>query len=56
VWEDALRGRAHEAGFVQRWIHAWLFWSAPAWVFTTIYVAFGGLVALTWWRFPPRRH
>jgi hypothetical protein len=55
VWEDALRGRASEAGFVQRWIHAWLFWRAPPWVFTVGYTAFGALVALTWWRFPPRR-
>ena len=55
AWEDALRGRTGEAGFIQRWIHAWLFWSWPAWVFTTLYVAFGALVAFTWWRFPPRR-
>jgi uncharacterized protein DUF2784 len=55
AWEDALRGQAPDAGFVQRWIHAWLFWSAPAWVFTTAYVGFGVLVAITWWRFPPRR-
>lgn len=55
LWEDALRGTVQEKGFIQRWVHAWLFWSWPAWVFTTIYVAFGALVALTWWRVPPRR-
>lgn len=55
VWEDALRGAATERGFIERWVHAWLFWSAPPWVFTTLYVAFGALVAATWWRFPPRR-
>ena len=55
VWEDALRGEASERGFLQRWIHAWLFWNAPPWVFTAGYAAFGALVALTWWRFPPRR-
>ena len=55
VWEYQLRGVQSEAGFIQRWVHALLFWSWPAWVFTTIYVAFGLLVALTWWRFPPRR-
>lgn len=55
LWEDALRGTATGEGFIQRWIHAWLFWSWPAWMFTSIYVAFGALVALTWWRFPPRR-
>lgn len=55
AWEDALRGTSEERGFIQRWIHAWLFWDWPAWVFTTIYVAFGVLVALTWWRWPPIR-
>ncbi|HET7403633.1 MAG TPA: DUF2784 family protein, partial [Usitatibacter sp.] len=55
VWEDALRGSTAGQGFIERWVHAWLFWSAPAWVFTTAYVAFGAAVALTWWRFPPRR-
>ena len=55
AWEDALRGRTSETGFLQRWIHAWLFWHAPPWVFTVAYTAFGALVAATWWRFPPRR-
>ena len=55
VWEDALRGEASGRGFIQRWVHAWLFWNWPAWVFATLYVAFGALVAATWWRFPPRR-
>jgi len=55
VWEDALRGSTAGEGFIERWVHAWLFWSAPAWVFTVAYVAFGAAVALTWWRFPPRR-
>jgi hypothetical protein len=55
LWEDSLRGNTGGEGFIQRWIHAWLFWSAPAWVFTSIYVGFAALVAATWWRFPPRR-
>ena len=55
IWEDALRGTGGQQGFIERWIHAWLFWRAPPWVFAAIYVAFGGLVAWTWWRFPPRR-
>ncbi len=55
AWEDALRGTVNEQGFIQRWVHAALFWSAPAWVFSAIYVAFGALVAWTWWRYPPRR-
>jgi polyferredoxin len=55
IWEDALRGEVSGKGFIQRWIHAWLFWNWPAWVFNVIYVAFGALVAWTWVRFPPRR-
>ena len=55
LWEDELRGTAAGEGFIQRWIHAWLFWSGPAWMFNSIYIAFGALVALTWRRFPPRR-
>jgi hypothetical protein len=55
VWEAALRGEVADQGFLQRWIHAWLFWDWPAWVFATIYVAFGSLVAITWWLVPPRR-
>jgi polyferredoxin len=55
VWEDALRGAANERGFIERWVHAWLFWDWPAWVFSTLYVAFGALVAATWARHPPSR-
>jgi polyferredoxin len=55
LWEDALRGTPTEEGFIRRWIHAWLFWRAPAWVFTSAYAAFGLLVAATWWKWPPGR-
>jgi hypothetical protein len=55
VWEHALRGDTSGEGFIQRYVHAWLFWRAPAWVFATAYVAFGVLVAATWWKWPPRR-
>jgi len=56
IWEDALRGRTGEPGFIQRWIHAWLYYDVPPWVFTPVYLAFLLLVAWTWWRFPPRRY
>jgi hypothetical protein len=55
TWEDALRGEASGQGFIERWIHAWMFYNGPPWVFNAIYVAFGGLVAWTWARFPPSR-
>jgi cytochrome c biogenesis protein CcdA len=54
-WEAALRGDMSGEGFIERYIHAWLFWRAPPWVFATAYVAFGVLVAATWWRWPPTR-
>jgi hypothetical protein len=55
LWEDALRGAADGKSFIQRWVHAWLFWDGPAWIFTTAYVAFAALVAATWLAFPPSR-
>ena len=54
VWEDALRGHRAQGGFIERFVHAWMFWDAPRWVFEASYVAFGAMVALTWWRWPPR--
>jgi polyferredoxin len=55
LWEDALRGASDGKSFIQRWVHAWLFWDGPAWIFTTAYVAFAALVAATWLAFPPSR-
>ena len=54
-WENALRGAPSDQGFIQRWIHAWLFWHAPEWVFGAAYASFGALVAATWWKWPPRK-
>jgi hypothetical protein len=55
IWEDALRGAATGEGFIERGVRALLYWSAPPWVFTAAYAAFGALVAATWWRIPPGR-
>jgi hypothetical protein len=64
-WENALRARAgqpaYTESFIQHWLHAVLFYDAPAWVFTLIYSLFGGLVTLIWWlaarrqKLPPGR-
>lgn len=54
VLEDDLRGTRSPSGFIARWLHRWMFYSAPDWLFTTSYVVFAALVALTYWRFPPR--
>ena len=54
-WEDALRGLAGEKSFIARWVHRVMFFSAPEWVFTVLYVAFALAVAATFWLIPPRR-
>lgn len=46
-WEDALRGGSTERSFVARWLHTILFYDLPEWVFTSMYVAFAVLTALT---------
>ncbi|GAB3192545.1 DUF2784 domain-containing protein [Hydrogenophaga aquatica] len=57
--ESWLRAQAGEAGysgsFVQHWLQRMLYYEAPLWVFTLAYTAFAVLVALAWWRFPPRQ-
>lgn len=55
VWEDALRGyRADSAGFIERWIHALLFYDLPAWVFTSAYTLFALMVLISIWAVPPK--
>jgi hypothetical protein len=55
VWEDALRGRGGDLGFIARWVHGVMFYDFPPWVFTTGYVAFAVAVAAAWWLVPPVR-
>lgn len=47
-------GSGYSGGFIQHGVQAVLFYSAPVWVFALLYVGFGALVALAWWRWPPR--
>ncbi len=54
VWEDALRGKSGDSGFVARWLHRLLYYALPDWVFTCAYLSFALLVAATWWRVPPQ--
>ncbi len=56
VWEDALRGATQEKSFIARWVHQLMFFAAPEWVFTVLYVAFALAVAATWWWVPPARN
>ena len=55
VWEDALRGRGSDLGFIARWIRAVMFYELPLWIFTAAYVGFALVVALTFWLAPPIR-
>ncbi len=52
--EDWLRaGEASETGFIQRWVHALLFYDWALWVFTALYLGFTTVVALTFVLLPP---
>lgn len=57
-WEQALRIRAgqdaYEGSFVEHWLSRLIFFDAPWWVFIAAYTALAALLALCWWRWPPR--
>jgi hypothetical protein len=58
-WEMALRREAGESAygesFVAHWVGRLLYYQAPPWAFTLAYSAFGLLVLISWYWFPPRR-
>jgi len=55
VWEDALRGRGHESGFIQRWVGRLLYYDFPEWVFIAAYLLFALAVVITFIRVRPER-
>ena len=55
IWEDALRGVAHNQSFIARWVHRMMFYDWPERVFIVAYVAFALVVAATYYAVPPRR-
>lgn len=55
LWEDTLRGTTNDKSFIARWVHRVMFYSAPEWVFTVIYVLFALAVAATFYGIPPRK-
>jgi hypothetical protein len=55
VWEDLLRGGSPAESFVGRWVRELLYYRAPEWVFTTIYVAWTAATLATLRLVPPRR-
>lgn len=58
VLESSLREQAgqlrYEQSFVEHWLQRVLYYEAPMWVFAMAYTGFALLVALAWWRYPPR--
>ncbi|MFZ5657034.1 MAG: DUF2784 domain-containing protein [Pseudomonadota bacterium] len=59
TWEQGLRRHAGQAtygeSFIEHWLARLIFYEAPWWAFVAAYTAFAALVALAWWRVPPRR-
>lgn len=58
TWEMALRAEAgagtYSGSFIQHWLHRFLYFTAPDWVFVLIYSLFGSLVVASWFVVRPR--
>jgi len=55
IWLRAMAREATYSGsFIEYWLQRWLYYEAPAWMFTLVYTLFGLIVAATWWFVPPR--
>jgi hypothetical protein len=55
VWENLLRGGVRPESFVARWVHYFLYYRAPEWVFTMAYLLWTLATLATLWLVPPRR-
>lgn len=55
VWENALRGASDERGFVAAWVSRWLYYDAPPWIFTALYVVAAAIALIGWRLIPPER-
>jgi hypothetical protein len=53
VWEDLLRGGLRPQSFVGRWTYALLYYRAPEWVFTALYMAWAAATLVTLRLVPP---
>jgi polyferredoxin len=54
VWEDLLRGGLRPESFVGRWAYRLLYYRAPEWVFTTLYVLWAAASVATLYFVPCR--
>lgn len=59
IWEMALRAEAgvatYSGSFIQHWLQSMLYYSAPEWVFITLYSVFGSLVLASWFLVRPNK-
>ncbi len=54
VWEDLLRGGVRPESFVGRWVYRVLYYEAPEWVFTLLYVIWAAASLATLYLVPCR--
>lgn len=55
VWEDMLRGSLRAESFIGHWVQRLLYYRAPEWVFTSLYLAWAAATLVTLRLVPPRR-
>ena len=55
IWEDMLRGGVRTDSFVARWVRRALYYEAPEWIFTVLYVAWTAATLVTLRLVPPRK-
>jgi hypothetical protein len=55
IWEDMLRGGVRPESFIGRWVYRLLYYNAPEWVFTTLYVVWATATLVTLRLVPARR-
>ena len=55
VWEDLLRGGLQAQTFVGRWVQRLLYYTAPGWLFTALYLAWALATLATLVLVPPRK-
>ena len=60
TWEARFRVAArqedfYQGSFIQHWVHRFIFFDLPEWLFTVVYLGFFALLLLTFWVVRPRR-
>lgn len=50
---EGARLNTYSGGFIEHWLHRFLYFEAPEWVFALIYTLFGVLVLAAWRYLPP---